>query len=392
VLIWDATEGFEDGYENLACSFAGDSHADLLAYLLLGALKDECIWEGLKAGAFAVCEGTGFLVMINVGSSPARACDGIGWLRGIEATVELADSGSTDIEKEIGSGLERLGVEDVLPFPDELQTFSDLAVHAHKLMVGSIVRDVWFFDGFLAGLVVRWFWCCWSRRIECERFAVSICLVISDTHNDNPMACLRDAILLELVEMWVDTVASILHVLKDLLESMTVISAGKTADVLAQEPFWLIGFENADAIGIERSILSMEALLLADEGEVIAREAKSKGIEGVGLEKAARLDVDGMDILAEDAIWGAWTNVGTVGLASEWVDVIRPCMMDAEFWMIGNLCQFCSDSNTARSAEEFAEMEGTWIFRRIHKKPSILRVFTKNKGLWVAENLDCLRI
>lgn len=392
MLIRDATEGFEDGYENLACSFAGDSHADLLAYLLLGALKDECIWEGLKAGAFAVCEGTGFLVMINVGSSPARACDGIGWFRGVKTTVELADSGSTDIEKEIGSGLERLGVEDVLPFPDELQTFSDLAVHAHKLMVGSIVRDVWFFDGFLAGLVVRWFWCCWSRRIECERVTVSIRLVISDSHNDNPMACLRYAILLELVEMWVDTVASILHVLKDLLESMTVIGAGKTADVLAQEPFWLIGFENADAIGIERSILSMEALLLADEGEIIARESKGKGIEGMGLKKVARLDVDGMDILAEDAVWSAWTNVGTIGLAGGRVDIIRPCMMDAEFWMIGNFCQFCSDSNATRSAEEFAEMEGLWIFRRIHKKPSILHVFTKNKGLWEAENLDCLRI
>ena len=392
MLIRDATEGFEDGYENLACSFAGDSHADLLAYLLLGALKDECIREGLKTGAFAICESAGFFIVVDVGASPARASDSVGWFRGIEATVELADSSSTDVEKEIRTRLECLGVEDVLPFPDEFQTFSDLAVHAHELMVGSIVRDGWFFDGFLAGLVVRWFWRCRSRRIECERFAVSICLVISNTHNDNPMACLRDSVLLEFIEMRVNTIASILHVLKDLLESMTVIGAGKTADVLAQEPFGLIGFENADAIGIERSILSMEALLLTDEGEVIAREAKSKGIEGVGLEKAARLDVDGMDILAEDAVWSAWTNVGTIGLAGGRVDIIRPCMMDAEFWMIGNFCQFCSDSNATRSAEEFAEMEGIWIFRRIHKKPSILHVFTKNKGLWEAENLDCLRI
>ena len=392
MLIWDATEGFEDGYENLACSFAGDSHADLLAHLLLGTLEDERIWEGLKAGAFAVCEGTGFLVMINVGSSPARACDCIGWFRGVKTTVELADSGSTDIKKKIRAGLECLGVENVLPFPDELQTFYDLAVHTHELMVWSVVRDVWFFDGFLAGLVVRWFWRCRSRRIECEWVAIPICLVISDAHNDDPMACLRDSVLLEFIEMRVNTIASILHVLKDLLESMTVISAGKTTDVLAQEPPWLIGFEDADAIGVEWPILAIEALLLADEGEVIAREAKSKGIEGVGLEKAARLDVDGMDILAEDAIWGAWTNVGTVGLASEWVDVIRPSMLDTEFWMIWNLCQFCTDGNTARTAEKFTEMERILIFRRVHKKPSILCVCTKNKGLWRAENLDCLRI
>ena len=392
MLIRDATEGFEDGYENLACSFAGDSHADLLAYLLLGALKDECIREGLKTGAFAICESAGFFIVVDVGASPARASDSVGWFRGIEATVELADSSSTDVEKEIRTRLECLGVEDVLPFPDEFQTFSDLAVHAHELMVGSIVRDGWFFDGFLAGLVVRWFWRCRSRRIECERFAVSICLVISNTHNDNPMACLRDAVLLEFIEMRVNTIASILHVLKDLLESMTVISAGKTTDVLAQEPPWLIGFEDADAIGVEWPILAIEALLLADEGEVIAREAKSKGIEGVGLEKAARLDVDGMDILAEDAIRGAWTNVGTVGLASEWVDVIRPSMLDTEFWMIWNLCQFCTDGNTARTAEKFTEMERILIFRRVHKKPSILCVCTKNKGLWRAENLDCLRI
>lgn len=127
MLIRDATESFEDGFENLADSIAGNSHANLLAHLLPGALENESIWEGLEAGAFTVRESAGFLVMVDVGSSPARACDGIGRLCRIQAAVQLADSGSVDVEKKVWMGLERLGIEDVLSFPDEFQTLSDLA-------------------------------------------------------------------------------------------------------------------------------------------------------------------------------------------------------------------------------------------------------------------------
>lgn len=353
--IRDVAEGFEDGFKNLADAVARDGHTDLFPYLLLRALKYEIVWECLKAGAFAVCECAGFFVMVDVRTASSGACHGIRWPMRVKAAVELADLRTFDMQLEFWMRLQAFCVEDVFSFPDELQAFLDELPYPHAFVVRCLRWNGRNLHGFFAGFVHGWFWGCRCRRRKFQWMPIMGMLVVSDADDDDSMAFLRDTILLEFVEVWVYPIACLLHVMQDGVEGPSSIRTLKPSNVLAEEPCWLVCAEHADTVGVEWSVLALEAHPLANEGEIIAWETKGEGIERMLLEERIVLDVDGMNILAEYAFLVLRADVVSVGFASRWIDVVCPRVLDAKFWMVRYRCLKRSQGDAAWSAEKFPE-------------------------------------
>lgn len=320
-------------------------------------MENEIIGERLEASPFAVREGTGLFPMIDMRSAAAGARDGVRRFRGIQPTVNLADSRAMHLKLEVGTFFQERGVEDVLPFPDEFQPLDDPRRHLRELVVRGIWSDGRVLDGFPARRVEFGRRCRRHRRMEGKRRSAPCLLVLTDSHNYYSVPRLRDAIFLELVEMGIYKIPRILHVLQDGLERCAVIRARDAADILRKKPERLVASQDADAVGIERTVLAVEPLLLADEGEIIAREAESEGVEWMLGKERVMLDIQFMDILAEDAVRVLRADIRPIGFTSRWVDIVRPRMRNGELRMTVDMCLYCAAGDAAWSTKKLAKME-----------------------------------
>ena len=99
-------------------------------------------------------------------------------------------------------------------------------------------------------------------------------LVITNAHDNNAVACLRNTVFFKLIEIGHELVTSLLKGLKNLVKGFTLISATKAADILSKEPQRLEHFQGLGTIGIKRTVSTVQALLLTHSREVIAGEAE----------------------------------------------------------------------------------------------------------------------
>ena len=154
------------------------------------------------------------------------------------------------------------GIEYVLARGDKGKALLDALAHPGHFRIGKIRCHWRVFQCLTAGPVLHSGGRSGCRWEEYKRLPHRILFVLADADDDNPVPCLRDAVLLELIKMRIDAVASRLHVGKNFLECFSLIRARKAAHVLREEPARLVGFQHADAVGIERPVFTGKSLLL----------------------------------------------------------------------------------------------------------------------------------
>lgn len=308
----DAGQGAQQGLENDLRAAAGDGHANLLADRLFAAGEDESVGERLQTRPLPVGEGPGLAPMVYVRPASARAGDRIGRPLGVEALVYLAYLGALDFQPQVGR---QVGRERILPRPYVHQALDDGGRLPRGLVVGGVGRDGRRLDGLPAshGSVGPG-----ARDLELEG------QVGPDPDNDYPMPGLRHPILLELIQVGVDPVSRGGHGVENRLDGRPVVGALQPADVLRHKAPGAEPLQNPHPIRVEGPIGAVEAPLLADDAEVVARKPESEAVDAA--QGREFLHIQLAHVFAYHGLRGVGTQVADVGVARVAVVVGGPLM------------------------------------------------------------------
>ncbi len=187
--VFDAGETFQDGFKYDFRPSAWNSHANLFSDAFFAPDKFIGVGKGLQAGAFPVCQGSGFFPVVNMGSAAAASGDGICRFVRVQAFVYLADFCAVDIQFQF---VRQVCGKGILAGKDMVQSFNDGFGLFCQFVIKGICRDRRVFYCFPAGIVYVCIWF-WGRDVVCD------INIFPDAHYDNPMAGLGDSVFLKFI-------------------------------------------------------------------------------------------------------------------------------------------------------------------------------------------------
>ena len=201
-------------------------------------------------------------------STTAASRHSISRLCRVKSFVDLADSCAFNIKLKLRW---EISGKRILSGLDVFQSFNNSCRLLCDFIVRCVHRDWRYCNSSLAGVI--------NARIRlCGRNFIFNVNIFPNANNDDSMPCLWNAIILKLIKIWIQFVSSLTHFIKDFGERLTIICIFQAADILGQKPFRVIKLQNFHTIGIQRSINTIHAFLLAHNTIIIAREAKGQCI------------------------------------------------------------------------------------------------------------------
>ena len=239
--------------------------------------------------------------------------------------------------------LRQIRIKSVLTGQDMPQTLDDHCGLRSPLVVRSVFGDGRIFD------------CVPTRHVDisircCRGNVEFIGQIVTDSYDDNPVPCLWNAVLLELVQIGIQAVARAPHRLKNYFYRLSLVCALQAADILRKKPLRLFVLQDFHAVRVERTERAVKALLLADNAEVVAGEAERECVDVPNLIQLVKVQI--ADIRADDRFPPVRADIARVCGAGISVIIICPLMRYAEFGVLnaGSYRTFC---DSARSAEQF---------------------------------------